>query len=65
MVLQSTRFTLVLQNMPMLRLMLLSPLLHLCHLVLLSLGLLNLGRPRAHQVWEAATTSALGHVMAR
>ena len=35
---------------PMLRLMLLSPLLHLRHLVLLSLGLLSLGRPGTHQV---------------
>ena len=32
------------------RLMLLSPLLHLHHLVLLSLSLLSMGRPRAHQV---------------
>ena len=30
---------------------LLSPLLHLRHLVLLSLGLLSLGRPGTHQVW--------------
>ena len=36
---------------PMRRLMLLSSLLHLHHLVLLSLSLLSLGRPRAHQVW--------------
>ena len=34
-----------------LSLMLLSPLLHLGHLVLLSLGLLSLNRPKAHPVW--------------
>ena len=36
---------------PMLRLMLLSPLLHLRHEVLLSLSLLSLGRPGTQQVW--------------
>ena len=36
---------------PMRRLMLLNSLLHLHHLMLLSLGLLSLGRPEAHQVW--------------
>ena len=35
---------------PMVRLMLLSPLLHLRHLGLLSSGLLSMGRPRAHQL---------------
>ena len=36
---------------PMLRLMLLSPLLHLRHLMLLSLGLLSLGRRGMQQLW--------------
>ena len=37
---------------PKLRLLLLSPLLHRSHLVLLRLGLLGLGRPRTHRAWQ-------------